>query len=316
MPRRFAVLGLGSIGLRHANNLLALGQQVCGFDPSPARRAMLDGVVAERESALEGVDAVVIASPSGAHLDDLRRALASGLHVFVEKPLAHRIDGLQELLADAAAAGRVVFAGLMLRYHPCVERAKQALQAGRIGVPIWARSICASYLPGWRPDQDYRQGYAADPAGGGVILDVVHELDLLVHLLGPAEIVASVAGRSGRLEMPTEDMADIVLTHAGGARSNAHLDYLTRPPQRITEIAGDEGFIRIDLNARRFVEYGANGVLRADEALPGTYADDYRKEMQDFIAAIEGTSRPRCDGMEALAVLRLALAARRKAGLA
>jgi predicted dehydrogenase len=314
-----AVLGLGSIGLRHARNLLALGCRVTGFDPDAARRAMLaaegGAVVAERDAALHGCVAAVIASPSRHHAADLAAVIGAGLHAFVEKPLSHTGAGIAGTVAKAEAEGRQVFAGLMLRWHPCVERARTAIGQGALGEILWARSTFGSWLPDWRPQTDYRKGYAADPQTGGVLFDLIHEFDLLHHLLGPAQAACAAARRSGRLEMASEDIAEVVLRHQSGVLSSLHVDYLTQPAVRRVEIAGTGGLLQLDLNARQFRRCDPAGAVVEDVVLPGSYADDYVAEMRDFIACIEGRMAPRCGGAEAVAVLETVIAARRLCGL-
>ena len=314
-----AVLGLGSIGLRHARNLLDEGARVIGFDPSEERRALLarDGgtAVTERAAALEAVSAAVVASPSGQHSDDLRAAIEAGCHVLVEKPLAHSEAGLDALLSRAEAAGLAVFVAVNQRFNPTVVAGRARLAGGALGEPLWARLLCASYLPDWRPQQDYRQGYAADPISGGVLFDVIHEFDLANHLLGPATTLAAAASRSGRLDMASEDVADVLLGHGPSLRSSLHLDYVTRPAQRITEIAGSEGLMRLDLRARRLERWASDGTLAEEQDFGGAVDDDYREEVAAFLACCRGEAEPRCDGREGLAVLRQVLEARRLCGL-
>ena len=313
-----AVLGLGSIGLRHARNLLELGCRVSGFDPDPARRAMLaeaGGTALEKREAAFAHGAVVIATPSAHHAADLADAVDAGCHVFIEKPLAHSAEGLDALIARAATRGLTVFAGFMLRYHPAVERLRTLIDEGVIDRIVTLRAVCGSWLPAWRPGQDYRKGYAADPRTGGVILDIVHEIDLACHLAGPATVAACVARRSGLLEMEAEDIADIVLAHDGGITSNLHLDYLARPPVRCGAVTGEGGTLAWDLNARTLLWSDATGAVRESAAYPGAWNDDYIAQMRHFLACLDGETIPRCDGAEALAVLQTALAARSMAGL-
>lgn len=316
---KLAVIGLGSIGLRHARNARALGAEVVGFDPSAERRALLAAeggfAVESRDEALAAAGAAVIASPSGLHLDDLGAAVAAACHVLVEKPLAHTDSGLEAILRQADVAGLTVFVAVNQRFNPAIEAGQARLAEGLVGEPIWARLICASYLPDWRPQQDHKTGYAADPASGGVLFDVIHEFDLANHLLGPAEVLNAAASRSGRLGLASEDIADVTLGHAGGLRASLHLDYLTRPAQRVTEVAGTEGLLRLDLRARSLERWSVDGELAEEAQLPGSVDDDYRAEMAAFLACCRGQQRPRCDGWEGLAVLRQVLAARALCGL-
>lgn len=268
-----------------------------------------------RDEAFTGCVAAVVASPSGHHRDDLAAVIGAGLHAFVEKPLSHAATGVDRILAQATARRLHVFAGLMLRWHPCVERARAELAQASLGSLLWARATYGSWLPGWRPQTDYRAGYAADPATGGVLFDLIHEFDLLHHLLGAPAVAAAVARRSGQLELQSEDIAEVILRHPGGLLSSLHVDYVTRPAVRTVEIAGTEGQLLIDLNARRLVHRGRDGGIVADRTMPGTYADDYVAEMRDFIGCLEGRLTPRCGGAEALQVLETVIAARRQCGL-
>jgi len=318
-PLTVAVLGLGSIGLRHARNLLSLGQAVVGFDPDPERRQLLEAeggrALDSRDGALEGANAAVIASPSQFHADDLSAALDAGCHVMAEKPLAHSVVGLDDLLARAHEQGLVVFVAHNLRFHPCVEAAREILAAGRLGELLWARLLAASYLPDWRPHQDYRRGFAADPATGGALFDFIHEFDLAAHLLGPFETAAAVARRTGTLDIASEDCVDAILRHASDVCSAVHVDYATRPARRITEIVGTDGTLTLDLVNRQLTLVDADGAEIAHHDYGGAFSEDYVREMEAFLECVNGQAEPRCDAKEALSILTQVVAARALAGL-
>ncbi|MBP2316825.1 Gfo/Idh/MocA family protein [Azospirillum soli] len=317
--RPVAVLGLGSIGLRHARNLLGLGQSVVGFDPDPERRGALQALggraMDDRTAVLDEARAVVVASPNAFHLADLADAVARRLPVLVEKPLAHNADACARLLKDADAQGVIVAAALNLRFHPAVRAARACLLEGKLGHPLWARLICASYLPAWRPHQDYRAGYTAAAETGGVLFDIIHEFDLAIHLLGPGRTLAAAARRSGLLEIASEDCADVILAHDSGVRSALHLDYVTRPRRRVTEIAGTEGLLEINLNTRQFRRWNIAGDLVDDIGFPGIPDEDYISEMTEFLDCVAGRAYPTCEGLEALMVLKQVIAARALAAL-
>lgn len=319
MSVNVGVIGLGSIGLRHAGNLLAAGADVRGFDPAPERRALLAEIggtpLESRAAAMEGADAVAVTSPSGRHLDDLSAAIGAAKHVFVEKPLAHSAGGLPAALKEADAKGLCVFAGLNLRFHPVVRAARTLLAEGAVGEPLWGRLLAASYLPDWRPDEDYRKGYAADPWTGGVLFDFIHEFDLAVHLLGAAETVAAAARRSGRLDLASEDCADIVLRHGNGVQSAIHVDYITRSRRRETEISGTKGMLRLDLEAGRLILADRDGVIVEDQSFPVEPNAMYRDEMNAFLDCVRDGAAPACGGWEALDVLKLVIRARELSGL-
>ena len=153
-----AVIGLGSIGLRHARNALTLGETVAGYDPEPARGellAALGGRVADtRTTALVGAKAAVIASPNACHRDDLAAAIEAGCCVLVEKPMTHTADGVEALLGRADERGLSVCVAHNLRLHPVVKAARTILARGELGEVLWCRMLAASYLPdGYDYDQ-------------------------------------------------------------------------------------------------------------------------------------------------------------------
>lgn len=316
---RIAVLGMGSIGLRHAQNLKALGLDPIGYDPDPARRQLAENkgiqTSANREDTVEGAHGVIVASPNAFHLEDLAFALSHNCHVFVEKPLAHTDKGVEDLLKGADASGLIVFTGFNLRFHPCVQRAEEALRANVIGKLLWARLTCASYLPSWRPNTDYTNGYAADRVSGGVLFDNCHEIDLANHLFGQGSVIGASAQNSGTLEIDSEDCADLILRHIGGMVSVLHLDYITRPAYRVTEIIGEDGRIVMDLNARNYTRFDNSGKILEREQYDLGIDDDYVAEAKGFLDCISGRAAPPCDGWQALGVLDQVLAARQYSGL-
>lgn len=148
-----------------------------------------------------------------------------------------------------------------------------------------------------------------------MVFDWVHEIDMLAFLLGPPRAAGAVAANSGVLGLASEESAGLLMRHPGGAISTIALSYLGRPSRRACEVLGDAGRLEIDIPARRLSRWDASGALvdRIDHG--GVHADDYARELQDFLAATMGTSVPACPAEEGLAVLREVLALRAAAGL-
>lgn len=322
---RFVVVGAGSIGTRHLQNLIALGHRPVAVleprrDRHPAVRAIVpDGcLVTDDEAAAFGreADAAIVGSPTHCHLAHARAAVARGWHVLVEKPLSHTLDDTDALVAEAARARRAVLVGCNLRFLPSLALVKRLVDDGRIGRPLSARAHCGYYLPFWRPHTDYRTGYAArQDTGGGIVLDSIHELDYLRWLLGEPREVFAYAGTLSSLEIDTEDVADVLIRFADGAVANLHLDYVQRTYRRSCDVIGEDGVIAWDYIAQSVTVYGKDD-RRAElyqESINTERNQMFVDELRHFVACVETGTAPALDAAGGRAVLALALAAKRSA---
>lgn len=311
---RVAVLGLGSMGRRHATILRELGNQVTGYDIRPGSTP-LDGIeIARSETeALEDAQAVVVASPPSEHLSQARTALARNLHVLVEKPFAPSVEGVGELAELARERGLVLWSAMNLRFHPGVSTVHRLVTRGAIGRPLRASVWCGSWLPGWRAGTDYRESYSARrELGGGVLLDAIHELDYAIWVLGRVERVRGLLAHKSSLEIDVEDVCSLVLEHAGGAVTSLTLDYLDRSYHRGCRIVGDAGTLHWSWEQQEVVVCPSGGAPKRLAAVSDV-APTYRAQLEAFIRA---TRSPRtrevcaCGAEEAAAALRVADGAR------
>jgi len=319
---RIVVIGAGSIGQRHLRNLLGLGHEIVAvLDPSEARRAEVRGATSPRcvATADEGeafgsdADAAVICSPTHRHLDQARAALRRGWHVFVEKPLAHTLEGTEALVEEARRVGRTVLVGCNLRFLPSLALVKRIVDDGRIGRPLAVRAQCGYYLPFWRPGTDYREGYAARQAtGGGIILDSIHEFDYLTWLLGRPREVFAYSSRVSSLEIDTEDNADVLLRFDYGAVANVHLDYLQRTYRRACDIIGEDGMIAWDYISQSVTVYGKDDRRMEvfQESINTERNQMFVDEMRHFVRCVETGDAPMLDAAGGRAILEVALAAK------
>ena len=169
------VSGSGSIGRRHMANLRQLGiKKLSAVDPNEHRlRPVVDELGVDAFSDLDHAltqikpDVVFICTPPVFHVPQALQALRGGADVFVEKPLSDRVEGTEEMSAEADERKRVLQVGYNLRFHPGVAKVKELLDQGAIGRVLWGRVEVGQYLPDWRPWQDYRQSYTARRELGG-----------------------------------------------------------------------------------------------------------------------------------------------------
>lgn len=302
---RILVIGAGSIGRRHAENLLARDASVAITDPVPERASSVPGAepIEFSPDRLAGFDGVVVASPTFLHRQQTEAALEAGAFVLVEKPLDVNARHLETLVNSY---NDKVMVGYNLRLHRPLEILVSWIDAGRIGRPLGASVWFGSYLPDWRKGTDYRDSYSAQRAlGGGILLDATHELDLLIWIFGRGIRVAGAAmARVGDLEIDTEDSVKAVMRHAGGALIDLSLDYLSRRYRRGITVIGSIGTVRYDW---------ASGLLELqtpDETVSETYATSvsisYEKEAEIFLKFIRGESAAPVDAATAALSVKLA----------
>jgi predicted dehydrogenase len=316
---RALIVGLGSIGRRHARNWAALGagevwvcRQANRPQPEPLGIRVrefhdLDAALAARP------EAVIVTNPTSLHVETACAALRAGAHVLVEKPLGHCLDAVSDLLA--AANGRVLMVGYNLRFMPELQRLRHHLQTGVIGKPLSVRAEMGEFLPDWHPWEDYRHSYSAKRAlGGGAVLTFSHELDSVCWLLGAPAAVTAVARRVSSLDVETEDVAELILEFPSGALASVHVDYLRRPQRRAIEVVGEAGVLRWEYEGNHLWRY-APGTREwlVEEGDPRWQRNDsFASELRDFAARIEGQPPgPGATGVQGAAVLAIALAALR-----
>ena len=307
---RVLVLGCGSIGSRHARLLVAAGASVTVSDPDPARGIDLPGMqrLPWGETSA-GFDGVVVASPTRWHAEQACEALEAGAKVLVEKPLATTCDEAAEMVAVGADRVAVAY---NLRFHEPLRRAHD--HSRQVGPIVGARFWSGSYLPDWRPDVDYRTTYSARAdMGGGVLLDAIHELDLVVWWFGSeVRVDAAVVDRCGDLEIDVEDTVKALLTTAAGAPVEVSLDYLSRRYRRGVELVGRDATLRLDW-AREVLEIeDADGVR--SESADVAVARSYELQAEAFVTWLAGGPPLPVNAAAGAASLRLAMDIRAAAG--
>lgn len=317
------IVGLGSIGRRHATNVATVRPDARltfvrhhGGEDDFARRLRARVVGSIDDVELTSCDLAILATPSDRHVDALPTLIRAGCPLMIEKPVVTDLDDcdtIESLLAESPPARRTV--GFNLRYLPSLRRVRDLIDAGRLGRIVRASFTAGQWLPSWRPDVDYRTVYsAASIAGGGVELDLAHEFDIARWWLGDLAPLFAAAGTFSGLDISTSDTATSVLVPPGGRAPlvTVTLDYVARPRIRRYEVVGDAGT----------VQWSVDGSLRVetdDGSIDESFDDDgfdvgatYRTMLEAMLAPADGARWPSVQSVEdGLATTRLALAVRR-----
>jgi len=254
-----AVVGLGSISKRHRSNIRRLYPNATIYAVSSSGRqevGNLDNVDKYLPNVDEllhhNIDMVVVASPATFHANHAIPLIKAGIPVLIEKPLsASYIDA--EVIAKAAEQTNTpVAVGYCLRYLSSSQKIKEIVDSKILGTVYNVFVEIGQYLPGWRPDEDYRNTVSANKdLGGGALLELSHEFDYLQWLFGKLSPHSAILRSSHELGLEVEDSADILAYDQNNTVYSIHLDFLQRTPHRECRIVGSNGSIRWDLIANQ-----------------------------------------------------------------
>jgi predicted dehydrogenase len=321
---RIAVIGCGSIGLRHLRNLQSLNfVDLVAYDTNAKTLEEIESNIGVKSVGnIKDVwdmkpDVAVINTPTQMHMEAALVAVTKGCHVFIEKPLSHTLEDVKCLTDALNETDLISMVGCNMRFHPGPSQVKKWLDGGSVGQPISARIHTGSFLPRWRPEQDYHMNYSASAEWGGAILDCIHEIDLAIWLLGEAKLLSSVKVPADSIHVQAEGLAEILLRHEGGAISSVHLNYVQRNYDRGIQIIGSEGTIqwRFDGANGETLLFGQDGEIKEQLPQPAGWSMNsmYMEEMQYFTSCIE-KGEPTFNPVEiAAGTLNLALEARSQA---
>jgi len=257
----------------------------------------------------EKLDAVIIATPTGLHLEAGRAALERGLHVFIEKPIAANLQEGRALIDAAARAGRVLAVGHIERFNPAVRELKRRVAAGELGRVF---QVFAS-----------RQGpFPARIRDVGVVVDLAtHDLDVMCHLV-ESDVVRVYAETEQRIHTEHEDLLNALLKFENGVVGVLQVNWLTPTKIRQLSMLGERGLFVANYLTQELTYFkNANVELEWDPLrnltgvsegemvrLPINQTEPLKLELESFLNAVSRGGQAEVDGESGLRALQLALA--------
>jgi predicted dehydrogenase len=315
LTMKILIIGLGSIGKRHLRNILSLGYQDVSvvsrsFEASNEISAVCVFRTIEEALNSNHFDAAFVCSPTACHFDQLTILLRHKVKsIYIEKPLSSSLKKLDEVLALAHQYSSNVVVGYDLHFEPGIQKVREWLLQGKIGRIISANAFVGQHLAQWRPNEDHRKGTSAKKeTGGGVMLDLIHEVDYLYWLFGDVTTVACNYINTGELEIETEEAAEMLLKFSNGVMATVHFDYWQPKLKRFCIITGVQGVIYLDLAEQKVTVTDLKG-----ERSEFSYESFNRNDRFVCIvkAFLENTNDGRLTGIgEAIESLKIVLAAK------
>ncbi|MEL6476566.1 MAG: Gfo/Idh/MocA family oxidoreductase [Pseudomonadota bacterium] len=329
---RLAVAGIGLVGRRHASLAAEHATLVALADPAPAAAEVAEqfGVPLYPDlPALllaENVDGVVVATPNQRHVADGLAAIDAGVAVLIEKPIAAELDGATRLVSAARARGVPLLVGHHRRHNPLIGAAHKVISDGRLGRITAVQASC--WLP--KPAAYFKQAWRRGAGAGPVLINLIHDIDLLLYLCGPVTRVLAAEGSALRGAGEVEDTAVAILTFASGALGTVSVSDGTvapwswemtaaeNPAYPVTgascyRIAGTAGALSIpDMALWSQIEPDWHAPMM-HERLEVARADPLVRQIRHFADVALGHATPLVDGAAGLAALEITLAIKRAA---
>lgn len=270
------------------------------------------------EDALEfSPQIAVIANPAPFHLEIAQQLVEIGTHLLIEKPISISTNGIDKLLETSKKLNTIVAIGYNLRFDPSLQELRKLLQDGQIGSALSVRSEVGQYLPNWRSGRDYRNGVSAKQnLGGGVLLELSHEIDYLRWIFGDFMWVKATLSKQSTLEIDVEDSAHLTLgflQNQGATQliGTLNLDFIRHDTTRICTVIGESGSLRWDgiLGKVDLFQEGSTDWVTVYERSTNL-ENTYKAEWDNFLQSINGLETPKVTSVDAFRVIELIMAAR------
>lgn len=303
---KILIVGLGSIAQKHVSairnilyepNIIALrSKENSNIFPGIKNIYSIDELDAKP-------DFIIISNPTSLHAETIKNALSIGCPLFIEKPVLQDLNALEILNKSIHEKNIVTYVACNLRFHPVIQYLHKYLKENNELINE-VNIYCGSYLPDWRPERDFRTIYSAKTEmGGGVHLDLIHELDYCFWLFGkPAEVI-SLKRNVSSLRIDAVDFAQYNFLYKSFS-ANIVLNYYRRDVRRDIEIVLENGTIKADLIWPCVINVKTKEILYQKEF---SIQDTYLIQMKYFIDHLKLHQKPMNDFFEATEILKTVL---------
>lgn len=284
---RILVVGFGSIGKRHVTNLQKISEdlyiEVFDEDQTKLEEVEKLGAKIANPNSIdsEEYDCVLICTPPITHVDLAIRALKSNSNVFIEKPLSHNLEKLDELVQLRNEKNLLVFVGYSFRFNKGLNQVKEIVEERKFGKILHVSSYFGQFLPDWRPNQDFKESYTLrKELGGGIVLDSSHELDYLTWIFGKPESIQSNYVSTDILPSNAEAICDVILKFSNNLLATIHIDFVRRKYKRTLEILTENSIIEWSLGDNTLkifdVESDSSKIISSQETINDMYIEELK----------------------------------------
>jgi len=300
------IVGLGSIARKHIDALFSINKEVdiyCLRSGSSLNNVKGVTNIYDLTDSRTIFDFAIISNPTYLHFRYIEKLTELGIPLFIEKPSLHSLENSSHLIDIIDQKSIVTYVACNLRFNPCIQFLKEIVQKEKLKINE-VNVYCGSYLPDWRPEQDFKKVYSSNAdMGGGVHLDLFHELDYTTWLFGMPTKSSSLLRSSSLLDICAIDYANYTLEYATFT-ANIILNYYRRKHKREIEIVLENVVWNIDL-IRNKITINEEECLFINEAFQ--LKDTYRLQLEYFIDCLQKNLTPMNSFKESLENLKICL---------
>jgi predicted dehydrogenase len=300
------IIGLGSISKKHISALYSICENpIIIALRSGNSKDDIEGITSIKkiDELTSKPDFAIISNPTFLHFETIEMLLDYKIPLFIEKPATHKISGTETLIQTIKRHGTINYVACNLRFHPCIIYLKKILisNSRRINeVNVYS----GSYLPSWRPGVDFRSIYSSNKFfGGGVHLDLVHELDYSLWLFGQPIDARSFFSSKSSLKIDAIDYANYILEY-NDFQVSVILNYYRKDSKRSIEIVFDDDTWIVNLLNSRIQNKNGDIIYFTDNY---SIIDTYKDQMKYFVEHLQNQKQPMNSLEESINILKIAL---------
>lgn len=301
------IVGLGSIAKKHIQALNTLEKEFNIYAlRSNINAESTDGVtnIFDLSAINFKIDFAIISNPTHLHYEYISFFVDKAVPLFIEKPPLSTLANAESLLEKINQKSSFTYVACNLRFNPCLQFLKNFISSSPDKRVNELNVYCGSYLPNWRPNQDFRTVYSSQAnMGGGVHLDLFHELDYTHWIFGKPTAVRNTKRNVSTLEIDAVDYANYTLDYANYT-ATIILNYYRKDSKRTIEIVFEDETWLVDLIKNKITNHKGEIIFEEHDF---NVLETYRLQMQYFIDCLTNNLPPMNNFAESVETLKICL---------
>ena len=300
------IIGLGSIAKKHIKSIKSYNSNsiIYAYRSSETPTTIENIInITSLKNFIEPIDFIIVSNPTAFHSSTILEVINFGVPIFIEKPVLHNLDSFELILKEINSKHLITYVGCNLRFHPAIQYLKTYLNIHKPRINE-LNIYSGSNLINWRPFVDFKKSYSANShLGGGVHLDLIHEIDYCLWLFGKPIKVHSVMARNSSLNINAIDHVRYIFEY-NEFTAGITLNYFRKDTKRQIEIVTDSKTLLVDLVNCTIYDYSSNNFIFKKDF---NMQDTYDAQLLYFINCINNKIKPMNTFEDGIITLKIAL---------